>query len=285
MAITVKERPLGRSFSSNGAEIGYVVFCSDGESEEELEAAVLAEAPESYKGFSRGAISAQEINFDADGDPSMWDVIVPYGTRGGRLIPPPTGTIQWSGTTAGGTQHIKTPPDTAEATTVFSAPSAPAVDPDDGAVIGMVDGEIKGAEIVVPVKSFRATMYVAEDDWPALDAITIQLTGRVNNQVWQADKSIYQPGEVLFLGATHEKRTDVEPNDYAVTFEFAAKPTGLNVKIGKGADAITVTSHGGWDYLDIRYERKEGGSDIFQRPKRVFVHQVYRSGNFGALGL
>lgn len=281
--ITVRERPLGRRWDSGSAEIGYVVICSAGENEDEVEAAVEAEAPESYRGFTRGKIAAEEINFDDDGDPCMWDVKVPYGVNGGSLVIPQTGEVQWSGTTAGGTQHITTSP-LGIAAEVFRDPTAAAPPAGWGEAIGQTNDGVEGVDIVVPIFAFRATKYVAEDEWPSLMAAMAQLTGRVNNATWTADAATFAAGEVLFMGGTWAKRTDIEPNDYEVTLEFMASPNVDDLEIG-GINSPTAIIKDGWQLLDVHFEHTETGGYMVQKPTIAAVHTVYGSGNFGALGV
>jgi hypothetical protein len=278
MPIIVKQRPLGKRFDGSGATIGYLARCTDRETEEQVVAAVEAEAPESYRGFTRGEISAEEINFDEEGEASEWDVEVPYGRAGGRLVPPATGTVVWSGTTAGGTQHI-----TSGLTMqgVYTDPGVASLPMDWGQSIGATKDGIEGVDIVVPVDAFRATKYVAAAQWPALRSNIKALTGAVNDDVWTADGEAFEAGEVLFMGATWAKRSEVDPADYEVTFEFAASQNVADLTIG----GILGIDKEGWDYLDITYEDKEDSGFFYKKPIIATVHQTYRRGNFGALGL
>ncbi|MBX3378373.1 MAG: hypothetical protein KF678_15370 [Phycisphaeraceae bacterium] len=278
MSINVAQRPLGREFDGSGARIGFIAFCDAGEDETAVIAAVEAEAPASYLGFSRGDVSATEIGFDDAGDASVWDVEVPYGRTGGTLIPPPTGTVVWSGTTAGGTQHITS--GLAPGST-FTDPSVSTLPADWGLAIGATKDGIAGIDITVPVDAFRATKYIAAASWPALRAVIKAITGTVNDDAWNADGETFQAGEVLFLGATWAKRTEVDPPDYEVTFEFAASPNVVDLDIG----GILDIDKEGWDYLDLTYEDKEDEGFMVKKPIIATIHKVYRRANFGTLGL
>jgi hypothetical protein len=278
MSIHVAQRPLGREFDGSGARIGFIAFCDAGEDEAAVIAAVEAEAPGSYLGFSRGEVRATEIGIDNSGEASVWDVEVPYGRAGGTLIPPPTGTVIWSGTTAGGSQHITSglaPGD------VFTDPSVSSLPVDWGLAIGATKDGIAGVDITVPVDAFRATKYIAAASWPALRAAIKALTGTVNDDSWTADGETFEAGEVLFLGATWAKRTEVDPPDYEVTFEFAASPNVEDLDIG----GIIGIDKEGWDYLDITYEDTEDAGFLAKKPIIATIHKVYRRADFAALGL
>jgi hypothetical protein len=280
MAIQVEQRPLGKQFDGSGATIGFIAFCTDGESEDDVVAAVEAAAPSSYRGFSRGQVRAEEINIDDEGEAAVWDVEVPYGRAGGRLVPPPTGSVVWSGTTSGGTQHITSG---LAMQGVYTDPSITELPADWGQVIGATKDGIAGVDIVVPVDAFRATRYVAATAWPALRSNIKALTGTVNDSAWTADGEEFQAGEVLFMGATWAKRppSEVDPPDYEVVLEFAASPNVEGLAIGE----IEGIEKEGWDYLDLTYEDREDGGFFYKRPIIATIHQVYRRGNFAVLGL
>lgn len=277
MAIDVRERPLGKRFDANSAEIGYIVICDAGEDEAAVNAAVLAEAPSSYMGLGRAEkASCEEINVDDEGEPSMWDVRVHFGKITFRF-PPSTGTVVWSGTTAGGTQHITTGRSKGVS---YPAPGL-TVPADVGFAIGATKDGVAGVDIVVPVDSFRAVKYVDAASWATLRSVVKAITGCVNDDDWTADGETFAAGEVLFMGATWAKRTEVVPNDYEVTFEFAANPNQEDIDIGE----VTVDEKAGWDYLEVVYENREETAVSFQVPKYATVHEVYRAADFGALGL
>lgn len=295
--ITVSQRPFGREFDSSGGRVGYLVVCTNGETEEQVEAAVEAEAPASQRGMPLSDIRAEEVNVDADGEPSMWDVEVRYG--GGRIaIFPQTGNIIWSGTTAGGTQRITHGLKFREAITPvvgqyvrrgasFDAYHKPSVNvPDTWGAIGATKDGVAGADIVVPVDSFNAVKYVDAAEWPALRENIKLITGTINNAPWVADGEPFAKGEVLFLGATWAKRTEVEPNDYEVSFGFSAGHHLEDLVIGKiGKDEPPQIKKDAWDLLDVNFENTESEHMLVQEPLVATVHRIYRSANFGVLGL
>jgi hypothetical protein len=278
MSIAIDQKPNGREFNETSGSIRYIASCDAGEDDTEVKAAVEAEAPSSYMGLGRTGVFAQEINVDADGNPMTWDVRVDYGRRGGRLQIPQTGDIIWSGSTLGGTQRITSP---LAPGTPYTDPSVTELPEDWGNAIGVTKDSVEGADIVVPVDAFQATMYIRNRQWPIIRGYIKAMTGSVNDDDWEADGEDFEAGEVLFLGATWQKRTEVDPHDYEVTFHFAGSPNVEDLTVG----GITVEEKQGWDYLDITYESEESGAFLIKKPIIATVHKVYRRSNFDLLGL
>lgn len=277
--ITVAQRPLGKEFDGSGGRIGYVVICDDGEVEEDVIEAVAAVAPSSYTGLARGKVSAKEINIDpATGEPSMWDVEVPYGTNRARLVIP-TNTVVWSGTTTGGTAHrgVGTVRGVQYTSPTGSVPEFA------GLVIGGTPDGVAGVDYQIRVFSARATKYVAATDINAHRAAAFALTGQVNSGSFSADGQAFAAGEVLFGGMSWTKRTEVEPNDYECVFEFTMAPNKTNWTLD-GTDII-VASKTGWQLLEFIYEKKSADGFISQVVSYVNVQTIYESGDFSTLGL
>lgn len=296
MTISIYERPLSREFDNTSGRIGFLAIATEGETEAEIKAAVEAEAPATYASLPLNDVRAQEIDVNPDEafGPLTWDVEVRYGGR--IAIFPQTGDVIWSGTTAGGTERIthgiKFREDSTPGTYDWEGPSFTAWRATDwpfpakwGAIGATKDG-VAGVDIVVPIDSFQAVKYVPAEDWPTLKAACDALTGRTNNDTWTADAIEYAEGEVLFLGlGGWIKRNEFD--DYEVTFLFAAGKTITGIEIGDVPPEPPLIDKAPWDYLDITYEAHQESGDkvLIQRPVAVTVHRVYRSGNFGALGL
>jgi hypothetical protein len=278
MSIAVSQKPNGREFNESSASIGFVARCDAGESDEEVRAQVEAEAPAQYMGLARTNVFAQETAGDADGNPTVWDVRVDYGKRGGRLQVPKTGDIIWTGSTSGGTQHITQ----SRSASLYEAEGL--LDPppvETWGTIGDTNEGVAGVDVVIPVFAFRAVKYVPGRQFPALLNQFTLMTGSVNDDAWTVNGMEFEAGEVLFLGATWAARTDQDPPDYEVSFEFAASPNVEDVEIG----TITVAEKKGWDYLDIRYRETESDGIVVRRPILIKVHTLYRGSNFSLLEL
>lgn len=278
MSVTVAQRPMGKEFDGSGGRIGYIAFCESGDDEADVVSAVEADAPTTYLGFARGKPRAIEINIGDDGEPSTWDVEVPYGVIRASLTPPATGTTVWSVTTAGGTQHITSG---IASGTAYADPGVSTIPADWGGVIGATKDGIEGVDITVPQYSVRATKYVAAGSIAALKAAAFALTGTVNSDSVTYDGDAFAAGELLFLGMTATKRTEVSPADYECTFEFAASPNATGITVG----AITGIDKEGWDYLDVTFEDRESDGFMYKVPIIATVHQVYEREAFAALGL
>ncbi len=90
----------------------------------------------------------------------------------------------------------------------------------------------------------------------------------------------YQPGEVLFMGASGQKRGDTR---WEVTFKFAASPNRTGIVAGSSSGI----AKNGWDYLWVQY-----GEDVdnavkvrIKKPVAVFIEEVYNSAPFSILGI
>jgi hypothetical protein len=95
----------------------------------------------------------------------------------------------------------------------------------------------------------------------------------------------FQPGEVLFLGASGARRGTDPDDDWEITFRFAppASPNATGISVGD----ISGISKKGWEYLWVRYADQEdtGSHAIVKRPVAAYVERVYESGSFAALQL
>jgi hypothetical protein len=278
MTIQIGQRPYQVEGDGSSGRIGYVATCTEGETLADAIAAVEADAPTSIEnGLSRQKLKYEEIGVNSDGDACQWYIDVPYGTINARLVPT-TGTVLWEFTTAGGTQHI-----TSSLALIFAYtdPSVSTLPAGWGGTIGATKDFIEGIDIVVPVYGKKATKYVSAGSINALKANLFALTGKTNDDVFVADGESFAAGEALLMGASGRKRTEVTPNDYEVTMEFMFNPNVTGLTIG----GITGISKTGWQYLDITYEDREDSGFLFKMPIVASVHQVYKEGNFGALGL
>lgn len=107
-------------------------------------------------------------------------------------------------------------------------------------------------------------------------AALFYLTGTVNNSPFRG----FEPGEVLFLGASGSKRGQ---DDWEIAYKFAASPNVLGLSVGD----IAGIAKRGWDYLWIRYADIEdtAAKMLVKRPLAVYVEQVYPYRDFSGLGI
>jgi len=143
--------------------------------------------------------------------------------------------------------------------------------------VGVTKDGVAGVDITVPVYNFSETHTLApEVITPFYKSMLFSLTGTVNNAMFRG----FQAGEVLFLGASGNKRG---MDAWEITYKFAASPNVSGLIVGD----IGPINKRGWDYLWVQYQEEEDpdAQVLVKRPKAVFVEQVYRFGNFALLGI
>jgi hypothetical protein len=240
------------------AEMPYIVRGAANEAE--VRSAAWANTPASYEGLIRKAIEIAERINETD-----WRIAVRYEAPEPQEQEEPEPVTAFDST--GGTQHI-----TQSLATVGRY--GPAASEQLGGAIGYDGENVAGVDITVPVWNWTETHYLDDDDVD-MNAY-YALTGMVNSDVFRG----YQPGELLFLGATGQKRGDAK---WEVTFKFAASPNCTNITVGD----ITGISKKGWEYMWVQY-----GDDVdttakvrIKKPVAVYVEKVYDSGAFSSLGI
>jgi hypothetical protein len=100
------------------------------------------------------------------------------------------------------------------------------------------------------------------------------LTFRTNSAAFRG----FAIGEVLFEGATGRR---VKGGAFDVTYKFAVSPNATNLAVGD----ITVSSKGGWQYLDVRMKDSANADRVVQVPAQATVHTVYDAGDFSQLAI
>jgi len=174
--------------------------------------------------------------------------------------------------TGGGTQHI-----TQSLLTVGKYPPEAA---DFGGAIGYDGESVAGVDIVQPVQSFSETHYLKDNKiTTAYKKGVSSITGTMNNDAFRG----YNPGEVLFLGASGTRRGTSSDSLWDVTYKFSVSPNRKNFKVGD----ITVTEKYGWDYMWVRYADHvdDAKKTLLKKPVAVYIERVYKIANFGALGI
>ena len=140
-----------------------------------------------------------------------------------------------------------------------------------------VDNEssVNGCEIVMPTFQFTETRTVKAVKVNASYKRRIaELTGTVNAAAFKG----FDPGEVLFLGATGSKKGKKRKHPWEITFKFAVSPNKDDLVVGD----ITVPHKDGWDYLWVKYEDEvsDDKANLVKKPVAVYVEKVYESKNF-----
>lgn len=145
-----------------------------------------------------------------------------------------------------------------------------------------VDGEtVHGVDVVVPQFNFTET-WTMPAAWILDEYVErlYNLTGTINKERFR----VFKQGECLFLGARCEMTRGATLA--SVTYQFAARPTRENFKVGNGDNAIEVSFKRGWDYLWVRYGTKvENNTTMIRRPLSVHVNQIYELADFNGLAI
>ena len=222
-----------------------------------VRATVEATVPAFYLG-----LPFQEYHIKHLGN-GIWDASARYGKHD-----PKESTFSFD--TGGGTQHI-----TQSITTVAKYGTPDHGAPDFKGAIGVTTDSVEGVDITVPVYNFTETHYIpASLVTPEYKALLFVLTGKTNKSLFKG----FQPGEVLFLGASGSKRGK---DDWEITFRFAASPNVTGLTVGD----ITGIDKRGWEYLWVRYADAEDEKVLVKQPIAVYVEKVYEEEDLNAMGI
>ena len=174
--------------------------------------------------------------------------------------------------TGGGTQHLTQ--------SIETVGKYPAEAPDYGGAIGYDGEKVNGVDIVQPVSNFVEVHYLSDSRiTTSYKKGVAKITGTMNYSSFRG----YDPGEVLFMGASGTKKGDDADSLWEVTFKFSVSPNRKNFKVG----TITVSQKYGWDYMWVRYadEVDDNKKTIVKKPIAVYIERVYRITNFSAMGI
>jgi len=275
MAITVEEKPDSRESTQGDTKSATLTYIVRGTADDAAaRAALAAEAPLTHDGLVRQTCAVDPVHIDSDNPAAcVWTGSVEYGQTSGA--PPQTGETAFSFDFGGGTQHIVTPAPGGSITGY--APGEEKAPPAHG--IGDNGERCEGVDIMVPVYHFSETHYLSDSVvTPAYKRILFECTGKVNLDAFRG----FEPGEVLFLGASGSKRG---AEDWEVPFRFAAKANREEFTVAGGT--ITIPSCKGWDYLWLRFESKEDDDSkrMYRRAIAAYVAPVYEEFLFSSLGI
>ena len=139
---------------------------------------------------------------------------------------------------------------------------------------------MNGVDVTMPVLNFTETHTMAGSRVSTSYKKSVAaLTGTVNRSSFRG----FAAGEVLFLGASGQKRSRKASAPWEITFRFAVSPNQSSLSVGK----LKVSNKKGWDYLWVRYADKvsDNRKNVIKEPVAAYVEQVYPEGDFGNLGL
>lgn len=158
--------------------------------------------------------------------------------------------------------------------------------PDMKGAVNVKGENVDGVDIVIPSLNWSETYDVPNSYVSAAYIKTIaQMTGTVNTGSFRT----FAAGEVLFLGASGSQEWDTEKGDgpWRLTYKFTASPNAGSGETWPALEIGDVTGieKKGQDFLWVRYEGDVQENTFIQKPKHVYVNQVYRRSNFSSLGI
>ncbi len=269
-AYSEREETMDAEGAITEIEIPYLVFGAADE-DKALSAARAKAAVRTIDGMKLDSV---EVTERVNGD--TWRVTAVYGKDPGGSGEGVTGeedAYSFAFDTGGGTMHRNQSIRTVSVTPNGAPDFAGAIEVDNS-------GNVNGIDVTMPVLNFTETHTV-----DGLKVTTqykkdvAALTGSVNSSSFRG----FEPGEVLFLGASGSKKSKEAEAAWEITFKFAVSPNRTGLEVG----SLTVQQKRGWDYLWVRYADKvaANGKNVVKSPVAAYVEQVYPDGDFGKLGL
>lgn len=264
MSVVVYEHPESRRSTEGENPSVELIFTIEGTDDEGLALLnLLYASPLVYAGLVRKERSVDPVG------PDLWRGVVTYARR----KPKETGDSSYQFEVGGQQQKIT---QTLQRMGAY-APAGQQV-PDTGGAIGVTKDSVEGCEIYIPTYQFSETHYLpVATVTPAYKARLFTVAAApVNLNAWRG----FQPGEVLFLGASGSQRGE---EDWEVSYKFVASPNMTGIQCGN----IAGISKRGWDYLWILYEDKDDDNAkmLVKRPRAVYVDRVYGYSDFSLLGI
>lgn len=174
--------------------------------------------------------------------------------------------------TSGGSIRMTTSLDT----TSYAPPTRTAPDFQGG--INVIDSKPKGVDRVIPAMKLTVTYRLTRPADPiAFAAVCSGLTGTVND----AGLLGHAAGELLFLGATGDFGSDIDPQ---LQFTWASSKNAT-LTIGD----IASVAKDGHEYLWILYEEETAGAGqdayLISKPRAAYVERIYEQADHSLLGL
>lgn len=198
---------------------------------------------------------------------------VRYGTDNDEQNDPLRRTRSFD--TGGGSTHITQ----AKTERGYSLPSDDDA-PNQQCAIGVDGDSVNGVDIIIPSLQWTESYDVPSQYVSAAYIRSLAgLTGCVNSDAFRG----FEPGEVLFLGATGNQAWDEQRGDgpWNLSYKFQASKNKTDLTVGN----ILFVEKKGHEYLWVRYETKVGSNTLLKTPKFVYVNQVYEEVSFAALGI
>lgn len=258
MSITVHETHASRRGSESSRELVYFAWGSDDDAA--VRTAVLGTAPATYDGLSREECSLEPLENGA------WEASVSYTSPNSVAPEANSGNYQSKYSVTAGTQHITQSLATVHA---YSESEEEYPPPNFHGAIGVDKDSINGCDILVPTMEWEETHAISDDLVDGAYVRTLMdFTGTVNGSSFRD----FSAGEVLFMGASGQQRSDGLTWDVTFKFAFSGNRTGITVGL------ISGIAKKGWEYMWVYYVDSPDPVEgvIPKIPRYVYVEKVYR---------
>jgi hypothetical protein len=246
------------------ADLPYFVF--DALDEDDAILAVHGASSEWFGSLRRESVEVEErIN------ETTWKVAVRYQQLNTTEDGDDPETV-YTFDTGGGTQHITQ--------SLSTRNRYPASAPDYQGAIDYDGENVAGVDIIQPVYNFTETHFLPRSTvTQSFRNALARKTGMYNNDGFRG----YDPGEVLFLGASGVRRGDRREDLWEITYRFAVSQNRSSFTVG----GIAVATKLGWDYLWVRYadEVDDALKQVVKKPVAVYLEKVYYGTDFSGLGI
>lgn len=213
-----------------------------------------------------GKLYRQDIQTEPDGFENYL-ITVPY-----TPLQRDVASAHFSFDTTGATVTIKS---AKQHVATFDNSGSVAGDWHKGAIGVQGDGQVEGADIVIPALKISYTYKHPQGNVSEAFARSLaSVTGRTNANPWRS----FPAGELLFIGATGSDGTDAEAD---VQYQFIGSSNATDLTIGD----ITNIVKAGHNYAWVEFEDEVQSGEPVRRPRRVHIERVYDTIDFAtALG-
>lgn len=269
MSFSFEELPESRAQSSgtSASASHTLVYKALGEQDDYTVHAYAIANTSTYVVRPSGVLYRNNINVRPDGF-QQYIVEVTYGRLDKTTLP--SGSYTFNFDTTGGTANIKC----GRSHTASYNASGTVSSPDHKGAIGVKsDGSVDGVDIIIPKLRLNFSFKHPSGDITADFVKTLAaITGCTNLYRFIG----FDPGELLFLGASGSDGTEVEM-EVTYAFEASANVTGL------ASGGITGITKSGHDYLWHEFDDSVDSGKPVTRAKYVHIEQVYESADFAAV--
>jgi hypothetical protein len=266
MLFSFEETPESRAQEYGGSPSHELIYKAVGETDDFLVGQYALGATPLTVFRPAGVLYRRGIRVDPDGH-AQYRVVVSYGKPDRTTTP--VGSVTFSFDTTGGTLHV-----TQAKQHVATYPSGG--DLHKGAInVKQTDkgADVEGVDIIIPALKFTASFRHPQGIvTPAYVKALASITGTTNSESFLG----FEPGELLFLGATGSDGTEAEAE---VSYQFLASANGTGLSFGD----ITGVNKGGHEYLWLSYSDEVESGEAVKQPERAFVERLYDSANWSAV--